>query len=71
MTSSPPRSALCLALVDVPVGRYVVTAALGGEQLRLRLANSGEPYEDSLTADFDVPYGSLAIHHLRLELRKP
>ena len=56
------------AVQDIPLGRYTISAKLEGVPLGLRIRNSGAAYDDSLTSDFDAPYGSLPIYNLEVEL---
>ncbi|MDF2694032.1 MAG: hypothetical protein K0S65_2415 [Labilithrix sp.] len=58
------------ALVDVPLGRYAITAKVDGEPLEIRIRNS-EAFKASVTSDFDAPYGSLPIYRIEVELRRP
>ncbi len=61
-------------LTNVPLGRYKITARylVPGESpamLEIKPRNSGE-YSDSLTADFDTPFGDLAIFWIEVMVRK-
>jgi Carboxypeptidase regulatory-like domain len=58
------------ALVDIPLGRYAITAKADGDPLLIRILDSGAPFEQSLTSDFETP-GSLPIYRLDVELRRP
>ena len=59
------------AVQDIPLGRYTISAELEGVPLGIRIRNSGAAYEESLTSDFDAPYGSLPIYNLEVELELP
>lgn len=61
-------------LTNVPLGRYKITARYlpPGESpavLEIKPRNSGE-YGDSLTADFDKPYGDLAIFWIEVMVKR-
>jgi Carboxypeptidase regulatory-like domain len=61
-------------LTNVPLGRYKITArylVLGESPARLEIKprNSGE-YADSLTADFETPYGDLAIFWIEVMVKR-
>lgn len=61
-------------LTNVPLGRYKITArylVLGESPavLEIKPRNSGE-YGDSLTADFETPYGDLAIFWIEVMVRR-
>ncbi len=59
------------AVQDIPLGRYTISAKVEGVPLGIRIRNSGDAYEESLTSDFDAPYGSLPIYNLEVELKLP
>jgi hypothetical protein len=59
------------ALVDVPVGRYAISAVVNDQPLLVRVRNSGEAFEEAVVADFESPYGELAIHRIEVELKRP
>ncbi len=58
------------AVQDIPLGRYTISAKLEDVPLGIRIRNSGAAYEESLTSDFDAPYGSLPIYNLEVELAR-
>lgn len=59
------------AVKDIPLGRYAISAKIEGTPLGIRIRNSEAAYEDSLTSDFDAPYGSLSIYNIEVELKLP
>jgi hypothetical protein len=61
-------------LINVPLGRYKITARylVPGETpavLEIKPRNSGE-YGEGLTADFDTPFGDLAIFWIEVMVRR-
>jgi Carboxypeptidase regulatory-like domain len=61
-------------LINVPLGRYKITVRylVPGESpavLEIKPRNSGE-YSDSLTADFETPFGDLAIFWIEVMVKR-
>ncbi len=56
-------------LDDVPLGKYTVTAQMGGQPLQVRVRNTGQEYHSSLTASFDPAYaGAEGRYKLNIEV---
>ncbi|MPR36860.1 carboxypeptidase-like regulatory domain-containing protein [Salmonirosea aquatica] len=56
-------------LEDVPLGKYTVSAKLGGQPLQVRVRNSGQEYRSSVTASFDPAYpGAEGRYKLNIEV---
>lgn len=56
-------------LDDVPLGKYTVTARLGGQPLLVRIRNADQAYAKSVTASFDPAYaGAEGRYKLNVEV---
>ncbi|MBC7922848.1 MAG: hypothetical protein H7Z75_17360 [Ferruginibacter sp.] len=54
---------------DVPLGKYIVTARLGNQPLRVRVRNANQAYGNSATASFDPAYpGAEGRYKLNIEV---
>jgi hypothetical protein len=75
ITGKPESTGDGLAVKDVPLGRYKITARLVEEgkpaqPLKVRVRNKGS-FVEAVTADFESPYPNLPIQRIEVELKKP